>query len=268
MAITRRTHPLVKELRELRDDPPADVLFLEGPKLLQEALQAAIPLRKLIVSSNVKGHEELLAKARAAAATSTDVAEAVFQSFSDVEEPQGILAIAERPKWTWAQLFGKAPAPVVVLDGLQNPGNVASILRTAEAAGAAGVVTTPGTARLNSPKALRSAMGASLRMPVFEHLAPEAIAERLSTAGCLIYAAAAETKKAARPATAYTEIDWTLASAIVFGQESGGVSDKWTAYLHRVVAIPMDHPVESLNVGAAAAVILYEAFRQRQSRPK
>ena len=89
------------------------------------------------------------------------VSETVFEAVSDVKCPQGILAVTGRPRAGWPDLLSRAPAPLVILDGIQDPGNLATIVRTAEAAGAAGVVTTPGTAHLFSPKALRGAMGSA-----------------------------------------------------------------------------------------------------------
>ncbi len=263
MFITRRTHPLIKELRELRDSPHHNLLFLEGPKLVEEALRANILLQTLIISDTLKGHADLIGRAGATAKKTVSVADSVFRSITDVEEPQGLLAIGIRPQWDWEQMFSKGPAPVIILEGLQNPGNIASIVRTAEAAGAAGVITTPETARLSSPKALRGAMGSTLRLPTFEHIAIDGLADRLTASGCIIYGTLVDSKKQLRPSVVYTDIDWTLASAIVFGREGGGLSEKWEAYLHKSVTIPMEPPVESLNVAAAAAILLYESYRQR-----
>ena len=258
LIITRRQHPLLKELRDLRDHPHDTLLFLEGPKLVEEALQASIPLKTLIVSSSHKDRAGLLDRAKARAGTTFSVSESIFRSVSDLVEPQGILAIGERPRWTWQDVTAKKPAPIIVLDGLQNPGNVSAILRTAEAAGAAGVVTTPRTARLTSPKALRGAAGSALRVPSLEHQTSETISKRLAEAGYTLYAADSA------GGAAYTEVDWKKASAIILGQEGQGLSGAWKA---AAVTIPMEKPVESLNVAAAAAVLLYEAARQRRGGP-
>src|SRR5262245_41273972 len=129
MIISRRTHPLLKEIKDVRDRPN-NLLFLEGPKLIEEALQASIPLKTLIVSSTLKQHGELLGRAKATANSTFTVSDSIFKSISDVEEPQGVLAIGERPRWTWESLLAKSPAPILILDGIQNPGNVAAIVRT------------------------------------------------------------------------------------------------------------------------------------------
>jgi TrmH family RNA methyltransferase len=177
-----------------------------------------------------------------------------------VRSPQGILAIARRPLWDWKNLFGRAPAPIVILDGIQDPGNVATIVRTAEAAGAAGIVTTPETASLFSPKALRGSAGSSLRLPILEHRDAEEIICALRVAGCGILAADAQ--NGPEGAVSYSHVDWTKPWAIVLGQEGSGLSAGWQAA--RRVFIPMKPVVESLNVAAAAAILLFEFHRQRE----
>jgi TrmH family RNA methyltransferase len=263
LIISRRTHPLVKELKLLRDQPTGKRIFLEGPRLVDEALQSSLPIELLVISTACK-KSDLRSQAEHQAQKTFTVAPAVFDAFSDVEEPQGILAIGRRPVWSWDQLLKKSPAPIVVLERLQNPGNVASIVRTAEASGAAGVVTTPGTAHLFSPKALRGAMGSTLRLPILEHVPIPVLIERLVSGGCQIYGTLIDRKNELLASFTYLDIDWTQACAFVLGQEGGGISDACTPHLQKQVTIPMQNPVESLNVAAAAAVLLYEAFRQRQ----
>lgn len=263
MNITSRSHPLLKELRELRDHPNPDLLFLEGPHLIEEALQAAVPLKTLVVSKDFQSRTPLLERAKSHAAATLTVDESIFKSISDLVEPQGILAVGEKRAWTWQDIFAKKPAPVVILDGLQNPGNVAAIVRTAEAAGAAGIITTTGTARLTTPKGLRGAMGSVLRVPAVEHQPVAEIAKQLSENNYTIYAASQSTEVP----DLYTAIDWTQPSAILLGQEGNGLSMDWEPHPCHGVKIPMCGPVESLNVGAAAAILLYEALRQRQASP-
>jgi RNA methyltransferase, TrmH family len=255
--ITSRQHPLLKELRDLRDKPNDQLLFLEGPKLIEEALKASIPLKTLLIASSFTDKAGITERAKARSKSVFSIADSIFESVSDLVEPQGILAIGEKPRWTWEQLLVKKPAPIVVLEGLQNPGNVSAILRTAEAAGAAGVITTPSTARFNSPKALRGAMGSALRVASLEHQDPQEVRSQLSSAGYTLYAA----DQTGKDVLLYTKVDWTRPCAIILGQEGGGISGEWDA---QTITIPMESPVESLNVAAAAAVLLYEAYRQRK----
>ena len=190
------------------------------------------------------------------------VSEQVFRLLSDVEEPQGILATAILAPATWEAILARTPAPIVILDGIQVPGNAGAILRTAEAAGAAGVVTTPGTAHLFSPKALRGSMGSALRLPILEHQSPEAIARALQGKEYRLYGSYMEAEHPPHPALVYTAIDWRQPTALIVGQEGKGISSAWDPFLQGRVVIPMQAPVDSLNVAAAAAILLYESHRQ------
>ncbi len=263
LIITSRSHPLFKELRELRDHPQPELLFLEGPKLVEEALRVGISIKHLVFSNDFKDAVGLIHRATAKAKSTYSVSDSIFRSLSDLVEPQGVIAIAEQPRWTWEQIFAQQPAPIVILDGLQNPGNVAAIVRTAEAAGAAGVITTAGTARLTSPKALRGAMGSVLRVPALEHQAVADIAKQLAAHNYTLYGAS----QSAEDADFYTDVDWSQPAAVLLGQEGNGLSMEWEPHPCHGVKIPMQGAVESLNVGAAAAILLYEALRQRRASP-
>lgn len=235
------------------------MLFLEGPKLIQEALSAHCKLEMLVVSEEfpqLSFLEPIVAKTKRV----VKVSESVFKAISDVENPQGLLAIGIAPQWSWELLLSKSPAPLLVLDGLQDPGNAATIIRTAEAAGAAGIITTPKTAHLYSPKALRGAMGSSLRVPILEHVPVDNIVPALRKAG---YSIAATPLGDAKKAVRYDTVDWKKAWAIVMGQEGKGVDPVWGEHMDSLVQIPMHSPVQSLNVSAAAAVLLYESYRHR-----
>jgi TrmH family RNA methyltransferase len=247
-------------------------MFMAGPRLVQEVLDSSIPLEILISIPAAEGGE-VYKPAQSKAKRKVRVSEAVFEAISDVDNPQGILAIARCPEWSWQNLLDRTPAPIVILDGLQDPGNVSTIVRTAEAAGAAGIVTTPGTAHLFSPKALRGAMGSTLRLPCLEHVSVKEIVKELKKNSLLLIAATMEQKaKTKGPSrsqhlselpTQYTQMNWKMASAILFGQEGKGISGDWGSAIQESIYIPMQPPVESLNVAAAAAIILYESFRRR-----
>ena len=255
--ITSRRHALVEELRTIRDDRESPVLLLEGIRLVQEALQSGMELDSLVWTPT----DEL--EPIAASAVSKRryaVSESVFEAISDVKSPQGILGIAKRPSWTWQDLTKRAPAPILVLDGVQDPGNLAAIVRTAEAAGAAGLVTTPGTAHLFSPKALRGAMGSTLRLPCLEHRPAEEIHRELRKTPYRILAASM--KSETKPSVDYTAVDWRKPVALLLGQEGQGISSDWEGLVDSHLHIPMRPPVQSLNVAAAAAILLYEFVRQ------
>ncbi|MFA5975107.1 MAG: RNA methyltransferase [Elusimicrobiota bacterium] len=258
--ISSRRNPLLKELQAVRDDPDAPFLFLEGPRLVQEALAAGCPIEKLVASESFQ-ENPLLETLRAKSKQVYHVSDSVFKVVSSVDSPQGLLVIAQKPSWQWNDVARRAPLPLVILDGLQDPGNAASIVRTAEAAGVSGLVTTPGTARLYSPKALRGAMGSSLRLPILEHRPVEEIVAQAGKLGFSFVAAMASSKNA--DSVSYLQIDWTGPLAIILGQEAGGISPSWTPLIQKTIYIPMQPPVESLNVASSAAILLYESFRQR-----
>jgi len=258
--ITSRRHALVGELRAVRDDRDSALMFLEGPRLVKEILRQGNPVEVLAwtpAAETTHALDSLLDRVK----RTFQLSESVFEAISDVGSPQGILAIAERPHWTWTDLWEKVPAPLVILDGIQDPGNVSTIIRTAEAAGAAGLVTTPGTAHLFSPKGLRGAMGSTLRLPSLEHQPIQTILSEISRAS---YALAASTMRSPeRTSDAYTRIDWKKPWAILLGQEGKGISAEWQPHIRQFVHIPMQATVESLNVAAAAAILLYESARHR-----
>jgi TrmH family RNA methyltransferase len=149
----------------------------------------------------------------------------------------------------------------LILDTLQDPGNAASIVRTADAAGAAGVLTTPKTVHLYSPKSLRGAMGSSLRVPILEHVPVEKIVSSLRKAG---YQIATTPLGSDQKLLRYDQLAWDKPWAVVLGQEAKGVSSAWDKAQDACLQIPMKEPVQSLNVAAAAAVLLYEALRVRK----
>ena len=173
-----------------------------------------------------------------------------------------MLAILKKPVSSWPDLVKGSPRPLVVLDGVQDPGNLAAILRTSEASGASGIVTTPGTARLFSPKALRGAMGSSLRLPILEHQPLTDISKELKQAGYQLVGTASGDGMAL-PCQNYAQFDWTPPLAIILGHEGQGLAKAWSAHLNAAVHIPMASPVDSLNVASAAAVLLYESHRRR-----
>jgi TrmH family RNA methyltransferase len=259
--ISSRQNPLVKELQAIAEDRNSRFMILEGPRLVEEVLKSPLSVDILVWTTAAEA-DPVVSLVQPKAKRLCRVSSAVFEALSDVKSPQGILAVVERPRWTWDDLLKKKSSPLVILDGLQDPGNMATILRTAEAADASGVVTTPGTVRLFSPKALRGAMGSTLRLPILEHLEIQAIVGPLQKAGYTLIGTAAGALSAI-PTSSYTALDWSKPCAIVLGNEGQGLSKAWSSHLAINVQIPMQVSVESLNVSAAAALLLYESYRHR-----
>ena len=175
------------------------------------------------------------------------------------ETPQPVAALVEPREWTWADALsskGKAAPLIVVLAGLQDPGNLGTILRSAEAFGADAVLSLPGTVSAWNPKAVRASAGSVFRLPVLTPDAEECFG-RLRLAGVKLWTTAVH---GAQPAG---EVDLAGAVALLIGNEGGGVPEELAVQADGSLTIPCPGAVESLNASVAASVLLYEAARQR-----
>jgi len=188
------------------------------------------------------------------------VSEKLLATISFTKTPQGIILLAKQPESGKPKLEiseGRTPL-LVVLHGLNNPVNVGAIMRSAEAAGATGIITTANTADPFSPKSLRGAMGSAFRLPIWKGATYlDALgwcaAHNIQTVGADVEAS-----------VLYTDIDWTTPRALIVGPESTGLTPEDVGAADEAVKIGMHGEVESLNVGVAAGILLYEAARQRR----
>lgn len=269
-SIASREHPYFKGLVKLKTahGRAKDGRFLvEGVRLAEEAVRAGLSLEAAIVADPVKPGERLdvlLAAAAAAGAELIRLPAGLLETLAETDSPQGVIIVARRPRHQAADVVRVAARPgpggpplVVILDGVQDPGNVGTILRTAEACAAGGVVAGPGTADPYQPKALRASMGAAFRVPMAFADDPAPAAEELRRAGLGIVATVAE---GGRPLSA---LDLTGPVAVVFGSEGSGVSPGWLALVDRKGTITTPGPTESLNAAVAGSIVLYEILRQR-----
>ena len=259
MQITSRDNSLLRQVRAVRDGKVDELIYVEGLRLCEEALRSRLTIEAVVVS------EELLRKERIAAVIQElsqvskrfgSVSEKLLESVSYTKTPQGIIVLAQRPESSEIQV-GTNPL-LVVLHQINNPVNVGAILRTSEAAGAAGVIATKNTSDPFSPKSLRGAMGSAFRLPIWSGLSYIEVIEWCRQRGIAIICAAVEAT------TAYTEIDWSRPSALILGPESTGLTAKELELADRRVSIPMKGMAESLNVAVAGGVLLFEAARQRR----
>ena len=254
--ITSRDNRRLIDARKVRDGKVRELIFLEGRRLVGEALRSEIELAECFAADSFDDGE-LLAKI-ASRCDVRRVADNSFRSITDTESPQGIALIAQRPGSTLAALdVGSADVPVVVfLKEANNPSNLGAIFRTAEAAGIAGVIVSENSADAFSPKANRAAMGANLRLPVVEGVSFEAALDWARDNGL------AATATGASGAVRYDDLDWTKPRLLVLGSEARGLSGRELADVDETVTIPMADGVESLNLGVAAGILLFEARRQ------
>ena len=277
MILTSTANERIKHARRVREGRERGLLFIEGERLVEEAVAA--PALRLITCFHTPTPSARMAQSLAAMSCeriATD--DAVLASLSDTQHPQGIIALAERPCFTLADLWKSRTPPgsqtpattfpaatppasllLVALDRVQDPGNLGTLIRTAEAAGAHGLIALAGSADAYSPKALRSAMGSAFRLPIITDVAAESLLDACAAHGLRVVAAAGSAT------TLHHNYDWTSPTLLLLGNEGRGVSDALLARCDAQVRIPLQAPVESLNVAAAGAVLLFEAARQRSS---
>jgi TrmH family RNA methyltransferase len=234
---------------------------IEGPHLLEEALRAGLRVITIFVAQDPNREWERLLNALPVP-PETEILRLpakLLHSALATETPQPIAALVEPPDWTWAHILDarrKGVTLVVVLAGIQDPGNLGTILRSAEAFGADGVVSLPGTVSAWNPKAVRASAGSVFRVPLLAVTEQECL-EELHEAGVKILAT---TVHAAQPAEL---VNMTGPVALIIGNEGNGVTVELAAKADARVTVPCPGPVESLNAAVAASVLLYEAARQR-----
>jgi RNA methyltransferase, TrmH family len=280
-AITSRDNRWLKMFRAaLRGTGPAtgEPIGVEGPKLVEEAVRSALEVEALLVSET--GEAELPQILQAATEIKPGIprsrilrtTDKLFASVAGTETPQGLAGLFRTREWAFDDLVrGRAgrdgafrgdAALVVVMAGVQDPGNVGTIVRSAEAFGATGVVATRGTADPWSPKALRASAGSALRLPVVRGMAIPVLLAQLRVAGIQVIAAISRTQgdaKSARP-------DLREKMALFIGSEGAGLPSEVLRAADATLAIPMSEEVESLNAGVAASVLLYEVANQRRGQ--
>jgi RNA methyltransferase, TrmH family len=258
--LTSPANPMLKDVRRaiarggLTDD---GYMVAETFHLLEEALRDDLEIKAILAAESAHSAVRDRLPARAGIRI-TVVAEPLFQRLAATEASQGVITLATPPAWTFEDCL-RAPTLMIVLDGLQDPGNAGAIVRAAEAFGATGVLFTKGTVGPFNPKTLRAAAGSLFRVPFVHNMDVALARAALEQRKVAVYAAMPS--KAEPPAAA----DLTRNCALVIGSEARGVSQPM-----RAGAIGLSIPtvgVESLNAAVAAGILLYEAQRQRSSRP-
>lgn len=253
----------LKRLRKALAAPGYEGLVgIEGPNLVAEAMRTGMRIQCVFVAD---GFEKLMEELRLPEQTEALlVPRPLLDAALTTETPQPIAALVETPDWTWAHISGahlvsgqSRAALIVVLAGLQDPGNLGTILRSAEAFGATGVVSLPGTVSAWNPKAVRASAGSVFRVPLIAASERDCF-DNLHEAGVKILATA--TRDAAQPAD---QVEMAGPMAVIIGNEGNGVADDLAEKADEKITIPCPGPVESLNAAIAASVLLYEASRQR-----
>ncbi len=255
--ITSRQHPIVKEFRELASGG-GPLILLDGWHLLGEAADAKIAVEKIAICGPPTAAEQhIVDRLRRSGAEIVEVSGTVLNALSPVSSPTGVVASARRPSVNGAAMVHPEPALVLAATGLQDPGNAGAIIRSAAAAGASGVVLDESSADPWGWKALRASMGSAFHVPVLRSRGLGALIQDWRTAGLRIAAAVP------RGGTPMHNVDFTPPMALLLGGEGAGLPDALVTSADIRISIPMRAGIESLNAAVAAAVLLYEALRQR-----
>jgi len=230
-------------------------IVAEGPHLLEDALGSAWRVEEIFATEAARARfGELLGRARASV---TAVSERAMASLAATETSQGIVMLLEARRWSWDELLRGVPL-AVVLDAVQDPGNAGTVIRSAEAFGASGIVLGEGSVRVSNGKLLRAAAGSLFRMPFVENISADELRDQLESRGVRMYGLAAD------KGVIIGEADLRCGCALAVGNEGAGLSRELLDGAE-LVRIPTRR-VESLNAGVACSIALFEAARQRERR--
>jgi TrmH family RNA methyltransferase len=254
--ISSPANPLIKSVRRAVVQgslTPEGFAVAESFHLLEEALRSDIPVHTVLTSETVRHAVERHIRSLRTVEMRV-VADRLFDEIASTSNSQGVMALVKLPVWKLENVF-RGHSLVVVLDGLQDPGNAGAIVRSAEAFGSTGVIFVTGTASPYNPKTLRASAGSLFRLPFVHGVDVEMARTALRQRNLAVFAGAPKAKMLV------SEGDMSAPCALVVGSEAHGISEKMRAVAKNLRIATTG--VESLNAAAAAAVILYEASRQR-----
>jgi TrmH family RNA methyltransferase len=263
--ITSVTNDRVKRAVALRDKRERDrtgLMLIEGVREIERAMRAGVGLVRVYVCPAVIERDEeraLLAALGREGARTVEVAARVFEKIAYRGGSGGFLAVARQPAVSFSDLPAAGEALFLVVESVEKPGNLGAIVRSADGAGAAGVIACGEGTDFYNPNAVRASLGTVFTVPCVRAEAFEAL-RWLSETGVGIVTATPAGE------ASYTDVDLTGRRAVAVGAEDAGVSAAWLHAAERRVNIPMKGVADSLNVSATAAILLYEALRQREAR--
>ena len=251
-------NPQVKRIQQLQKKSKVreeeGLFIVEGFNMAKELPKEMV--EKIYISESFQKKQEL----KLEGISEETLSDNVFSHVSATQSPQGILALVRMPKYQKESFIEKKEPYIIMLDSLQDPGNLGTILRTAEAAGVDGVIMNKECVDIFNPKVIRSTMGAIFRVPfcIAEDLQAEIAL--MKAKGISVFAAHLEGIKY------HNEVDYSKGSALLIGNEGNGIREEIVALADEKVQIPMEGEVESLNAAVSAAIFMYEAYLQRRKR--
>ena len=265
--ITSHSNPKIKDLRLLKQAKHRKArgeYFVEGVRLAEEAFGSGQAVRRIVYSPRLENTPRgaallSLGRKKYPAAEWFYASDEILDSLSDTRTHQGILAILERKEHRWEDLQ-KGEGLILLLCGLQDPGNLGTIFRVAEAGRSAGLILTPGTIDPFNPKVVRASMGSFFRLPFLVDQDPSEALQTLRSLGYRVFSTSVEA------GTSLWEADFSRPTAVLFGQEGAGLPGELAEAADGVITIPMNPAVNSLNVAVSAGLVVYEAYRQRSMK--
>ncbi len=260
--ITSKDNQHLKNARRIRDGKERGLIHIEGVRIFEEAVRSNIDIEQIFVTSSAAQNERIGSLLSRAKVPVFEVPEFLIETVSDTESPQGIVAIASRPNPGKAEIALRLRRPdefvpqIVLLDRVNNPSNLGAIIRSAEAAGIAGMITSVGSADAFSPKAIRGAMGSCFRFPVWQQAKIGEVFAWANETDLNLIGLTGESE------TTIYEIDWSVPHLLVAGSEAHGISTDLAAIISTNVSIPISDSVESLNLTVATSIAMFEARRK------
>ena len=250
---------LIKLQKNARERKKKKLFVAEGMKLTKEAAFHG-KLKKIYIAQDVYEHRERELDDFLAKQDYEVVDTKIFRQAAQTVTPQGMLALVEVPAYSVDTLLCDPKRSFLLLDDLRDPGNLGTIMRTAEGAGMSGVILSRESVDLFNPKVVRATMGAIFRVPFYYADDLIEVIERLKAKQIPVYGTMMQGSEV------YDALDYTNGAAIVIGNEANGISEEVTAHLTKGVRIPMDGSLESLNAAVAAAILMYETARQKRTK--
>jgi TrmH family RNA methyltransferase len=264
MQISSTSNPRVKAAAKLRERGGRDEqgrIIIDGVREIGRALAAGVKFVEVFVFPELcrdEAHAELLEAAERAGVEQIEVTRQVMEKLAYGNRVEGVVAVALPPKHELKSWKPPSDSLVAIVEGAEKPGNLGAILRTADAAGVAGVIVAEGGTDLYNPNAIRASLGAIFTVPTFGVSSAEALAWLREKRFCVLAARVDGSVE-------YTAVDLRGNVAIALGSEANGLSEVWRGEDVRPIRVPLVGTVDSLNLSATAAVLFYEALRQRQA---